>query len=327
MREFEQGWHRDPEAVAQNRLPAHGLGLPASAVCLDGEWQFRQWTGVPPDGDSGPFWASDADRSAFDVLSVPGSWVIQGGPEQPFGIPIYTNVIYPFDISNYPEIPQVDEGGDHSKLVSVPNAWTGQRVVLRLGAAESACEVWVNGEPIGTSTDSRLPAEFDVTDAIVPGEDALIALRLHRWTAATWIEDQDMWWMAGLHRSVHLYATPMARIADVVFDTLEIRRPTGDATAAANLEATVEVAVTLDGPVPERSRLVVEMAGVVVETTVMKQTGEDHRLDLTVVDPELWTAETPNLSELIVRLIGPDNVELDEQRLAVGIRTFDVGTG
>ena len=88
--------------------------------------------------------------------------MLQGGDDHRFGIPIYTNVQMPFDASEYPEIPLEDEGGDHVTTVAIPDDWQGQRIVLRLGAAESACEVYVNGSFVGTSTDSRLPAEFDV---------------------------------------------------------------------------------------------------------------------------------------------------------------------
>ena len=155
--------HRDPSIVERNRTRAHSLGIPDDALVLDGRWDFRFWTGEPPDDD---FFEPSFDRSAFDAVQVPGSWMLQGGDEQRFGIPIYTNVQYPFDTGDYPNVPLPDEGGDHVLDVTVPTAWDGRRVVLRLGAAESSCEVWVNGHAVGYSTDSRLPAEFDVTEFV-----------------------------------------------------------------------------------------------------------------------------------------------------------------
>jgi beta-galactosidase/beta-glucuronidase len=304
-------WHRDPTVVGEHRLAPHGLPLPEDAVCLDGTWAFRYWTGEEPDAS---FAQPDADRSAFDSIAVPGSWMLQGGPEQRFGIPIYTNVQMPFDPSFYPDIPLADEGGDHVIVAHVPETFVGQRVVLRLGAAESACEVFVNGEVVGRSTDSRLPVEFDVSAHVEPGSSATIAVRVHRWSASTWIEDQDMWWMAGLHRSVHLYAVQQVRIADVFFDTLALD---GD-------RARLAIEVRLEGEVPEGSMVTATIGGVSMAAPVVGST-------VLIVDDvrgiEPWSAETPNLHDLSVQLLNPSLEPLDRTELVVGVRTVAVGNG
>lgn len=307
------GWHRDPTEVASGRLPAHGLSVPSSAISLDGQWQFRYWTGDAPDPS---FVEPDADRSSFETVTVPGSWMLQGGEEHRFGIPIYTNVQMPFDVTSYPEIPLDDEGGDHVCVVEVPSEWSGQRIVLRLGAAESACEVWVNGEHVGRSTDSRLPAEFDVTAAIEPGTIATIAVRVFRWSASTWVEDQDMWWMAGLHRSVHVYATPVARISDAFFETEAL----GDGDGTADCRISVDV----EGRVPAGSSVRVDIADAQAECSI---DGDQADLRMTIRDARLWSAESPNLYDLVVQLLDDDGGELDRQTLRVGIRTVDVGDG
>ncbi len=308
------GWHRDPKEVASGRLAAHGLPVPHASISLDGEWQFRYWAGACPDAS---FAGPGADRSRFDSVSVPGSWMLQGGDEQRFGIPIYTNVQMPFDPSSYPEIPLEDEGGDHVVEVVVPADWDRQRIVLRLGAAESACEVWANGTLVGRSTDSRLPAEFDVTDEVEAGATATIAVRVFRWSASTWVEDQDMWWMAGLHRSVHLYAAPQTRIRDVFFETRSADLDTG--------EASVAVHVSLSGDVPEGASVVADIAG----TTMTGPTdgGDEVVLEATLLNTALWSAEAPNLHELTVRLVGADGVDLDSAMLTVGVRVIDVANG
>lgn len=310
-------WYRDPRHVASGRLPAHGLSVPTDAISLDGEWQFRYWTGEAPDSS---FAAVDADRSSFDTVSVPGSWMLQGGDEQRFGIPIYTNVQMPFDPSNYPEIPLEDEGGDHVIRADIPSGWEGQRIVLRLGAAESACEVYVNGTIIGMSTDSRLPAEFDLTDHVDAGSTATIAVRVFRWSASTWIEDQDMWWMAGLHRSVHIYATPVSRISDVFFATDGIEVGPVDVASAS-----VSVKVTTAGEVPARASLVATIGDQVLAAAA--NDAGTTVLAGTIVGAKLWSAETPHLYDLTVRLVGEDGVDLDSTTLRVGIRTVDVFNG
>ena len=126
------GWshHRDPRVVSRGRLALHSLGVPDDALILDGDWEFRHWQGdAPDDGWQHP----DGDRSTFGSLGLPASWSVQG-----YGIPIYTNVQYPFDRSAYPDVAIADEGGDHVRTVDVPVEWSGDRVILRIGAAESA---------------------------------------------------------------------------------------------------------------------------------------------------------------------------------------------
>ena len=330
--------HRDPRMVAEGRRPLHALGVPADALVLDGDWQFRHWTGTAPDDG----WEQPGhDRAGFDRLALPASWSVQG-----FGIPIYTNVRYPFDARAFPEVAMPDEGGDHVRIVDVPARWAGDRIVLRIGAAESAVEVHVDGRYVGFSTDSRLPAEFDVTDLVRPGHPATIALRVHRWGAASWIEDQDMWWMAGIHRSVALYRRPAVHLADVAVTTLSIDdrgtarirvrvaadvgrtggetdQRTGERTGDGSVHATVDiegytVSVDLDTPVE---------AG---------RPGTVHgSVDVEVPGARTWTAETPELTEVTVRLIAgsphegetPDVDVVDEVTVTTGIRTVSVAGG
>ncbi len=301
--------------MASGRLPAHGLRLPDGAVSLDGEWAFRSWTGdAPDDGWSRP----DATLSGFASLPVPSSWQLHG-----HGIPIYTNVIYPFDPGDYPAIPLPDEGGDHRTEVVIPQAWTDQAVILRIGAAESSVEAFVDGAFVGTSTDSRLPAEFDITAHVTPGSPATVALRVHRWTASTWIEDQDMWWMSGLHRSVHVYARPRLGIVDLGFRTLDLDdRPDGRT-------AEVEVTVELGGTAPDGARVVASLtdaAGAVVMSSAAPAAGT-VTVTTSVAEPALWSAETPNLHRLDCSLVGADGTVLDRTSRPVGIRVVAVADG
>jgi beta-galactosidase/evolved beta-galactosidase subunit alpha len=289
----------------------HSLGVPAAAVNLDGEWSFRHWfghaPGVPAVGEALP----------EETIRLPTSWVLHG-----WGIPIYTNTQYPFAIDGYPEIPLPDEGADHVRVVQIPADWNGQRIVLRVGAAESTLEVFIDGEAVGYSTDSRLPAEFDLTDHVTPGTDAVLTLRVQRWSASTWVEDQDMWWMAGIHRSLWLYPLPEAHISDAYFST------TGLAGEGPDRRANVEITVMARG-VGE---------GATVRTQLWRDglAVFDHEcgLDDTVVvvdaeipAPRLWTAESPVLHDFVVTLVDGGGHVLDRRELAVGIRTVEVAGG
>ncbi|MEM9561474.1 MAG: glycoside hydrolase family 2 TIM barrel-domain containing protein [Actinomycetota bacterium] len=314
------GWHRDPELVERNRLPMSALPPPDdpdSRLLLDGPWRFRHHLGPVPDTD----WVGDAEPD-WDTLDLPASWVLAGS-----GIPIYTNVQYPFPIDGYPEIPLDDETGDHWRRVDVPADWVGRRIVLHLGAAESAVEVWVGGRWVGCSTDSRLPAAFDVSGFVTPGEAVTVALRVHRWSASTWLEDQDMWWMAGIHRSIVLYATDPVRVRDAVFTTDELAPDGGSA------RVTIGVAVD-DGGEPVDDIAVVatltdpDGAAVVDGLVLGADPDRDgwYRSTIEVTGPATWTAETPHLHRLELEATIGGEV-LDRCTLSVGIRTVAVDGG
>ncbi len=315
---FPARWHRDPAHVASGRLNAHGRSLTEQALSLDGTWQFRMWTGdAPDDGWQMP----EGDTSSFADLPVPSSWVLHG-----HSIPIYTNVTYPFDASDYPTIPRPDEGGDHRRTVGVPAEWLDDRIILRIGAAESAVEVFVDGHAIGTATDSRLPSEFDVTAVVTPGEPAVVALRVHRWSASTWIEDQDMWWMAGLHRSVHLYPQPQTAITDLSFRTV------GLDDDSADIDVVIHAAGDRLGDGAVSMRLTDSDGHVVAETSGEFHTSADATaatvsLAATVANPDLWSAEAPHLHELTVTLADATGNVLDRTTKLVGIRTVSIDAG
>jgi beta-galactosidase len=167
-------------------------------VDLDGRWRFQL---LPrPDAPLAQAW-SEAE--------VPGCWTMQGF----FDKPQYTNVQMPFP-GLPPSIPSENPTGVYEREVEVPAAWAGRRVVLHVGAAESVLLAEVNGQAVGFSKDSHLAAEFDVTALATAGPNR-IRLTVVKWSDATYIEDQDQWWHAGITRSVFLYATDAVHLADI----------------------------------------------------------------------------------------------------------------
>ena len=144
------------------------------------------------------------------TIEVPGCWTMQG-----FGRPQYTNVQMPFPGPP----PAIPDRQPHRRLPPhgrrCPTSWRGQRIVLHVAGAESVLYVHVDGEPVGMGKDSRLPHEFDLTGVVEPGRPFDLALTVVQWSDATYLEDQDHWYHAGLHRSVFLRATPPVHIADV----------------------------------------------------------------------------------------------------------------
>ena len=188
----------------------------ARRVSLNGTWMFRLSATAEGSGDE--FMHVGFDDSAWDRISVPSHWVLQEvtppGERSPRSLlgtadgPLYTNTAYPMPIDP-PHVPDENPTGDYRLRFTVPDDWAN--AVLRFQGVDSCAKVWLNGEELGWSTGSRLPFEFDAP--ILPGENVL-AVRAHRWSAGTYLEDQDMWWLPGIFRDVELIERTAASIDD-----------------------------------------------------------------------------------------------------------------
>ncbi|MFI1034260.1 glycoside hydrolase family 2 TIM barrel-domain containing protein [Streptomyces sp. NPDC020951] len=169
----------------------------AAEIDLDGAWDFQLLQS--PETPLGEDWKT---------VQVPSLWTMSEDTDRPH----YTNIVMPFD-EVPPTIPAHNPTGVYRRVTDLSPV-AGRRTILHVGAAEGLLRVFVNGEPIGLSTDSHLAAEFDVTDALVVGANTF-ELVVAKWSAASYLEDQDHWWQSGLSRSVYLYTVPQIRLADV----------------------------------------------------------------------------------------------------------------
>ena len=188
-----------PELTSLNRVPASATLARDGALALDGTWDFAL-VARPEDAPSADTWSA---------AEVPGLWTMQG-----FAAPQYTNVKMPFD-DLPPTVPDANPTGVYRRRFEVPDEWRDRRVVLHFGGSEGALHVVLNGEPIGIAKDSRTPAEFDVTEHLRHGAENELLVAVVQWSDASFVEDQDQWWHFGLPRSVVLYPTPRAYVADV----------------------------------------------------------------------------------------------------------------
>jgi hypothetical protein len=221
-----------PELTSLGRLPMRSPLEPADSPwvrSLDGPWRFRLLRSpleVPPDVGDGGF-----DDGSWDEVDVPSLWTMQPGSPD---LPRYTNVQMPFDGAP-PAVPEENPTGCYRRRFEVPGEWDGRRVVLQVGAAESALAVVVNGRLVGISKDSHLAAEFDVTDAVDRAGLNVVALVVVKWSDASWIEDQDQWWHGGLSRSVLLRSVGPVHVADVkattTLDAVDVRVEVGGEVA------------------------------------------------------------------------------------------------
>ncbi len=185
----------------------------APRVDLSGSWRFRLWPVADPGVET---WAVDHDDASWDELPVPSHWVLHGDGRH--GRPAYTNVNYPFPVDP-PHVPDENPTGDHRRSVAIDADWpglaeAGGRTLLRFDGVESTYRVWLNGHEVGVGTGSRLVQEFDVTDLLVVGRNVL-TVRVHQWSAGSYLEDQDQWWLPGIFREVTLLARPSGAVDDV----------------------------------------------------------------------------------------------------------------
>lgn len=316
-----------PECTGVNRLPGRSWAVPyadaASALAgtepltrsLDGRWLFRL-VDSPADTPAG-FAAPGHDTSDWDEVDVPGNWTMQG-----FDAPQYTNVVMPFEPDDPPRVPDENPTGLYRTAFDVPSEWAGRRLVLSFGAVTSCFAAWVNGEFVGIGKDSRLPSEFDITAVARIGANTL-AVQVVRWSDASYVEDQDQWWQAGINRSVTLYATAPTHLRDA-FAAASHENGAGRLRVGVEVGAlpapqwTVRIAL-YDGP-----DVVAEAEGEpwAEGRSWPRDAGVELSADVPRVRP--WSAERPDLYLLVVSLLDPDGGEVEATRLRVGFRTVEV---
>lgn len=170
-----------------------------------------KWTTDIDNRPGADFYADDVDAAQWDTISVPSCLEMKG-----YGSPYYINVEYPF-VDNYPYLQM--KGGCQNSVASyrrqftLPEGWTDKRVVLHFDGIYSAAYVWVNGQYVGYTQGANNDAEFDLSKVVRQGHNN-IAVQVFRFSDASYLEDQDMWRMSGIHRDVYLYATPKTYISN-----------------------------------------------------------------------------------------------------------------
>jgi beta-galactosidase len=193
--------------------PARASQAMGSArLSLNGTWKFRYGQSLR---DLTPgFEAAGFDDTGFDDIVVPSCWQLAGVPGPPrYGAPAYTNVTYPFPVDP-PRVPDRNPVGEYRRRFALPPEWdAGGSTLVRFDGVDSCFAVFVNGAAVGHSTGSRLVREFDITRLVRP-ENNVIAVRVHQWSAGSYLEDQDMWWLSGIFRGVTLINEPAGLVRD-----------------------------------------------------------------------------------------------------------------
>ena len=333
-----------PEVTGISRVPMHAPLVPHAdrdaalrgdvesspwRISLDGRWRFLLLDS--PHAADAAFVATDFDDGGWDGLDVPISWTLQG-----HGAPAYTNVLMPF-ATEPPAVPAQNPTGLFRRRFVIPAAWSGRRVTLTIGSAESVVYAWVNGMPVGMGKDSRLPSEFEITEQLVAGENTL-ALAVVQWSDATWLEDQDQWWLPGLHRSVSLTCTAPTWIADLALQpalgeagaaTLDAELRVGFSTAPESgwkvefelcdaRDKSLAKVTDVDVPIFRRGAPVLEL----VDGYVFP--GHVARAQLALRGIAAWSHETPLLHRVVATLRDPSGAIREVVSQRVGFRAVAV---
>ncbi|QDU57882.1 glycoside hydrolase family 2 TIM barrel-domain containing protein [Aeoliella mucimassa] len=298
---------------------------------LNGQWKFK-WS---PDPSSRPeeFFKPEFSTEEWDEIAVPGNWQLQG-----YGVPLYTNVTYPFKVdpprvmgeppANYTNYKDRNPVGSYRRTFAVPEDWEGKPVFVQFDGVDSAFYLWVNGEKVGYSQDSRTPAIFDLTKYLKPGDNT-IAVEVYRYSDGSYLEDQDFYRLSGIFRNVQLYTTGMTHLRDVALHpTLDKKYEDGE------LYADVELINYAEGPWHVDLHVeLLDSEGRKLGEAVTKDVAVGHdatsvrTAPIAVKNPAKWTAETPNLYKVLVKTIGRQGEVIEAVSYRVGFRTVEIEDG
>ena len=298
---------------------------------LNGEWKFK-WS---PDPASRPkeFFKPQFDVADWDEIKVPSNWQLQG-----YGVPLYTNVTYPFKVDpprvmgepneKYTNFKHRNPVGSYRRTFTVPGDWEGKPVFVQFDGVNSAFYLWVNGTKVGYSQDSRTPAIFDLSSHLQEGDNT-IAVEVYRYCDGSYLEDQDFFRLSGIFRNVQLYTTGMTHMRDVTLHpTLDKNYEEGQLCADVELinyakglwhvDLHLEL---LDANGKELAKTVKKHVAVGRDATFVRTS------PLRLESPKKWTAETPNLYQVVVKLIGLQGETIEANSYRIGFRTVEIEDG
>jgi beta-galactosidase len=334
----------DPENIGINKELNHATLMPyaslkealaanrhASTFCrsLNGLWKFN-WVDWPQKRPVN-FYKTGYDVSGWKNIRVPSCWQMEG-----YGIPIYTNITFPFK-KDFPRVMSTppekytsfksrNEVGSYRRYFTVPADWKGRRIFISFDGVDAGFFIWVNGQKVGYSVNSRNNAEFDLTPYIKQGKNVL-AVEVYRYTSGSYLEDQDQWRMSGIFRNVTLWSAPQEHIRDYFiktnFDkqyknanvllTAKIKNYSNTATKARRVSISL-----YNGLNP--------VAGAAaIKALPALQPGEEVTVEMNfhVNNPQKWTAETPKLYTSVINIKEGVNI-LETLSSHTGFRQIEI---
>jgi len=325
----------NPKMVEENKLPPRASFFPFESVefantnepskssnfkSLNGLWKFN-WSKKPSERPK-EFYKNDFNTSDWNEIPVPSNWELEG-----YGVPIYTNIPYPFSFTETPTPPEIPSDynpvGSYKKTFSISNSWKGKKITIHLGAVKSAFFIWVNGKKVGYSQGSKLPAEFDLTNFVKVGENT-IALEVYRWSDGSYLEDQDFWRFSGIERDVYLYATPKVFLNDYVVGSNLINNYKD---GAFSLKVDLNNSFTKKNKGSVKATLIRNSETVYSSTKPFAlEAGEvgEVLFSREIKNAAPWSAEIPNLYSLQIELLDKNGKTIQAINQRVGFRSIEI---
>ncbi len=324
----------NPSRLHRNRLDPRAYFIPhghgdialspgrrsSRVLSLDGTWNFH----LAPSPRQTPenFEDERFDDSQWEQIPVPSNWQMEG-----WSAPAYTNVNYPFPVDP-PRVPTENPTGCYRRSFDLPADWIGRNIRIRFDGVDGTFRLWVNGKQIGMSKGSRVPAEFDISTALRSGRN-LLAVEVLQWSDAGYLEDQDMWWLSGIFRSVRLItAGDPVGIEDITLVT---------DLAEDHASAQVQAQVKLINHSQSRARGTLQaklmdpagrdMGDAGVDFDMESHENRNLELDLPVDQPRLWTAETPELYTVLLVVQDASGQCLEAVCQRIGVRSVGYEDG
>ncbi|MEL5892024.1 glycoside hydrolase family 2 TIM barrel-domain containing protein [Bacteroides sp. GD17] len=296
-------------------------------LLLNGNWKFN-WAKQPEDRPK-DFYKTNYDTSTWSVIPVPSNWEMHG-----YGTPIYTNITYPF--RNNPPFIQGQRGytvekdepnavGSYRHEFILPANWTDKEVFIHFDGVYSAMYLWVNGKKVGYSQGANNDARFNITRYVCPGKN-LLAVEVYRWSDGSYLEDQDMFRLSGIHRDVYLVATPKVQLRDLhLTSVLSPRYDKAELNVKSQIKnhgktlANASVRISLLDGSGKQLRQSTTPTGTLPagkEVTVNSRG--------TIRDPKLWSAETPYLYTVNVELLDEQGRVTEATSQQYGFRRIEI---
>ncbi|WP_029200604.1 glycoside hydrolase family 2 TIM barrel-domain containing protein [Oribacterium sp. NK2B42] len=280
---------------------------------LNGLWKFSYAKNY---GSTIPgFFEEDYDAKTWDDIRVPAHIQMEG-----YDIPAYVNTQYPWDGREEIEPGEIPEAfnpvGSYVKYFTVPEDFKGKPLFISFQGVESGFALWLNGKFVGYSEDSFTSSNFDLTPYIKEGENKL-SVQVFKWTASSWLEDQDFYRFSGIYRDVYLYTVPEVHVYD-----LKVRALLDDTFTGGTLEITLDL-----GKAGGSTEYVLTYQGEDVLKGAVKNAAGNLQINGNVAAPALWSAENPALYRLKL-ILKDDNGNINEIiEQAVGFRRFEMVDG
>lgn len=321
----------NPAVFGLGQTEGRAYHIPSGGICLNGRWKF--FYGENPSEIPAVFFKPGFNDRKWDDIEVPSNWEMQG-----FGQPLFRNVSAPFrtfrrqeDVSGMgyvpPHVPMdINPTGAYRTSFNIPSSWKGQEVFLRFEKVASASFVWVNGEQVGYNEGAQEPSEYDITEYVKPGRNTIAVLVL-KYSDGYYLEGQDYWRLAGIFDDVNVYSTGRVRIWD-----WQVR--TDFDSSFTDSDLSIDVDVKAYGTMAEGyslSSTVLRKGAEVVSMKSGLSVGADGSgkvsLSSKVTAPAKWTAETPELYDMVLELSDPSGKVVDRVEKKIGFKKTEIVDG